>query len=53
MDQKVDGLPSTAIDIVSEEIADVFRDKLEVSMIIWGQSYWKPYDNRFYYNPYP
>jgi hypothetical protein len=53
LDQRVDGLPPTAIDIVREEIAEAFRDKLRVSMIPGGQSYQKPYDTRFDYHPYP
>jgi hypothetical protein len=41
------------IDIVGEEIAEAFRDKLGVSMISGRQSYWRPYDSRFDYHPYP
>jgi hypothetical protein len=33
LDQRTDGRPPTAIDIVREEIAGTFGDKLEVSMI--------------------
>jgi hypothetical protein len=33
------------IDIVREEIAEAFRDKLGVSMVPRGQSYRKPYDS--------
>jgi hypothetical protein len=36
-DQKGGGLPPAAIDIVREEIAGTFRDKLGVSMIPGGQ----------------
>jgi hypothetical protein len=36
LDQRAGGLPSAAIDIVREEIAGVFRDKLGVSMIPGG-----------------
>jgi hypothetical protein len=32
MDQRAGGLPLAAIDIVREEIAGAFREKLEVSM---------------------
>jgi hypothetical protein len=53
LDQKVDGLPPAAIDIVREEITRVFRDKLGVSMVPRGQSYRRPYDNRFDNHPYP
>jgi hypothetical protein len=47
LDQRVGGLPPATIDIVREEIAEAFRDKLRVRMISRGQSYWRPYDNRF------
>jgi hypothetical protein len=33
LDQRVRGLPPAAIDIVKEEIAGAFRDKLGVSMV--------------------
>jgi hypothetical protein len=36
LDQRAGGLPSTAIDIVREEIAGAFRDKLGVSMFPRG-----------------
>jgi hypothetical protein len=36
LDQRTGGLPPAAIDIVREEIARAFRDKLEVSMIPGG-----------------
>jgi hypothetical protein len=52
-DQRAGGLAPTAIDIVSEEIAGAFRDKLRVSMVLGGQSYRKPYDSRFDHHPYP
>jgi hypothetical protein len=52
-DQRAGGLAPAAIDIVREEIAGAFRDKLGVSMVPWGQSYRKPYDNRFDHHPYP
>jgi hypothetical protein len=51
--QRADGLPPAAIDIVREEIARAFRDKLRVSMIPRGQSYWIPYHSRFDYHSYP
>jgi hypothetical protein len=50
-DQRVGGLASAAIDIVREEIAGAFRDKLGVSMVPGGQSYRKPYDSRFDHHP--
>jgi hypothetical protein len=53
LDQRLGGLPPAAMDIVGEEIARAFQDKLGVSMIHRGQSYQKPYDNRFDYHPYP
>jgi hypothetical protein len=40
-------------DIVREEIARAFRDKLGVSMVPRGQSYRSPYDSRFDHHPYP
>jgi hypothetical protein len=52
-DQRVGGLAPTAIDIVREEIAGAFRDKLGVSMVPGGQSYRKPYDSQFDHHPYP
>jgi hypothetical protein len=52
-DQRAGGLAPYAIDIVREEIAGAFRDKLGVSMIPEGQSYRKPYDNQFDHHPYP
>jgi hypothetical protein len=52
-DQRAGGLAPAAIDIVREEIAGAFRDKLGVSMVPGGQSYQKPYDNRFDHHPYP
>jgi hypothetical protein len=52
MDQRAGGLPHATIDIVREEIAGAFRDKLEVNMSRGGQLYQMPYDRRFDYNPY-
>jgi hypothetical protein len=52
-DQRVSGLAPATIDIVREEIAGAFRDKLEVSMVPRGQSYRKPYDSRFDHHTYP
>jgi hypothetical protein len=52
-DQRAGGLAPAAIDIVREEIAGAFRDKLGVSMVPGGQSYQRPYDNRFDHHPYP
>jgi hypothetical protein len=52
-DQRVGGLAPASIDIVREEIAGAFRDKLGVSMVPRGQSYRKPYDSRFDHHPYP
>jgi hypothetical protein len=52
-DQRASGLAPAAIDIVREEIARAFRDKLGVSMVPGGQSYRKPYDSRFDHHPYP
>jgi hypothetical protein len=51
--QRAGGLPPAAIDIVREEIVEVFRDKLGVSMVHGGQSYQRPYNNRFDHHPYP
>jgi hypothetical protein len=52
-DQRAGGLAPAAIDIVREEIAGAFRDKLGVSMVPGGQSNRKPYDSRFDHHPYP
>jgi hypothetical protein len=52
-DQRAGGLAPATIDIVREEIAEAFRDKLGVSMVPGGQSYQKPYDSRFDHHPYP
>jgi hypothetical protein len=52
-DQRAGGLVPAVIDIVREEIAGAFRDKLRVSMVPGGQSYRKPYDSRFDHHPYP
>jgi hypothetical protein len=52
-DQRAGGLALAAIDIVKEEIAGEFRDKLGVSMVPGGQSYRKPYDSRFDRHSYP
>jgi hypothetical protein len=52
-DQRASGLALAVIDIVREEIAGAFRDKLGVSMVPGGQSYQKPYDSRFDHHPYP
>jgi hypothetical protein len=53
VDQRAGGLAPAVIDIVREKIAGAFRDKLGVSMVPAGQSYRKPYDNRFDHHPYP
>jgi hypothetical protein len=53
MGQRAGGLSPAAIDIVREEIAGAFRDKLGVSMVPGGQSYRRPYDSRFDHHPYP
>jgi hypothetical protein len=53
VDQRAGGLAPAAIDIVREEIAGAFRDKLIVSMVPRRQSYQKPYDSRFDHHPYP
>jgi hypothetical protein len=52
LDHRAGGLPPAAIDIVREEIAGAFRDKLEVSMVP-GQSYRRLYDSRFDHHSYP
>jgi hypothetical protein len=53
LDQRASGLPPVAIDIVREEIAGAFRDKLGVSIVPGGQSYRRPYDSQFDRLPYP
>jgi hypothetical protein len=52
-DQRAGGLAPAVIDIVREEIARAFRDKLGVSMVPGGKSYRKPYDSWFDHHPYP
>jgi hypothetical protein len=52
-DQRAGGLAPAAIDIVREEIAEAFRDKLRVIMVPGGQSYQRPYDSRFDHHPSP
>jgi hypothetical protein len=42
MDQRVSGFPPAAIDIVREEIAGTFQDKLGVNVSHVGQSYRRP-----------
>jgi hypothetical protein len=53
LDQRAGGLPPAAIDIVREEIAGAFRDKLEVSIVPEGQSYRRPYHSQFDRLSYP
>jgi hypothetical protein len=53
LNQRASGLPRAVIDIVREEIAGAFRDKLKVSIIPRGQSYRRLYDSRFDYHLYP
>jgi hypothetical protein len=53
LDQRAGGLPPAVIDIVREEIAGAFRDKLGVSIVPEGQSYRIPYNNQFDRLPYP
>jgi hypothetical protein len=44
-DQRAGGLAPAVVDIVRQEIAGAFRDKLGVSIVPGGQSYRKPYDS--------
>jgi hypothetical protein len=53
MGQRSGGLPPTAIDIVREEIDGAFQNTLGVNVSHGEQSYRRPYDSRFDYNPYP
>jgi hypothetical protein len=53
LDQRVGGLPPAAINMVREEIAGAFRDKLRVSIVPGGQSYRRPYGSHFDRLPYP
>jgi hypothetical protein len=53
LDQRAGGLPPAAIDIVREEIAGAFRDKLGVSIVPGGHSYRIPYNSQFDRLPYP
>jgi hypothetical protein len=51
--KRAGGLPPAAIDIVREELARAFRDKLGVSIVPRGQSYRRPYNSQFDRLPYP
>jgi hypothetical protein len=53
LDQRAGDLPPAAIDIVRQEIAGAFRDKLGVSIVPRRQSYRRPYDSQFDRLPYP
>jgi hypothetical protein len=53
LDQRAGDLPPAAIDIVREEIAGAFRDKLGVSIVPGRQSYRRPYDSQFDRLSYP
>jgi hypothetical protein len=50
---KTNGLPSVTLDEVWEEISELFRDKLGVSVFDIGQSYQRPYDPRWDVVTYP
>jgi hypothetical protein len=47
------GLSPDAMDKIREEMAELFRDRLGVSVARLGQSYQKPYDHRFDTVTYP
>jgi hypothetical protein len=47
------GLPPGAMEKIREEMVELFRDRLGVSVAIVGQSYQKPYDHQFDIIPYP
>jgi hypothetical protein len=47
------GLPPDAMEKIREGMAELFLDRLEVSVARVGQSYQKPYDHRFDTVPYP
>jgi hypothetical protein len=47
------GLPPDAMEKIREEMAELFRDRLEVSVGRVGQTYQKSYDHRFDIVPYP
>jgi hypothetical protein len=53
LDQRAGGLPPAAINIVREEIAGAFQDKLAVSIVPREKSYRRPYDSQFDRLPYP
>jgi hypothetical protein len=53
LDQRVGDLPLAATDIVREETAGAFRDKLGVSIVPVRQSYRRLYDSQFDRLPYP
>jgi hypothetical protein len=47
------GLPLDVMEKIREEMTELFRDRLRVSVARVGQSYQKPYDHRFDTVPYP
>jgi hypothetical protein len=47
------GLPLDTMEKIREEMVELFRDRLRVSVARVGQSYQKPYDPRFDTVPYP
>jgi hypothetical protein len=47
------GLPPNTMEKIREEMAELFRDRLRVSVARVGQSYQKPYDHQFDTIPYP
>jgi hypothetical protein len=53
LDQRAGGLLPDVIDIVREEIAGAFQDKLGVSIVSGIQSYRSPYGSHFDRLPYP
>jgi hypothetical protein len=51
--QRTGGLPLGAMEKIWEEIAELLRERLNVSVSILEQSYQKPYNHRFDTVPYP
>jgi hypothetical protein len=51
--QRTGGLPLGSMEKIWEEIAELLRERLNVSVSILEQSYRKPYNHRFDTVPYP
>jgi hypothetical protein len=50
--QRIGGLPPGATEKIREEMVEVLRERLGLSVAISGKSYWKSYNHRFDIVPY-